>query len=157
MKYHLAQINVARMHFENIEAPAMESFRKQLDSINAQAERTPGFVWRLKDDTNNAMAYDPYDDPQIIVNISVWETITALKDFTYHTAHAGLIRQRKEWFQAFGKAYYALWWIPKGTHPSLKEAQQRLEYLQENGPTPHSFDFKQAFTPTRSDENLHWS
>jgi len=145
MKYHLAQINVARMHFENIEAPAMESFRKQLDSINAQAERTPGFVWRLKDDTNNAMAYDPYDDPQIIVNISVWETITALKDFTYHTAHAGLIRQRKEWFQAFGKAYYALWWITKGTHPSLKEAQQRLEYLQENGPTPHSFDFKQTY------------
>ena len=145
MKYQLAQLNVARMKSPTIDAPAMQSFVAQLDTINALAESTQGFVWRFNDESDNATAFNPYNDPQIIVNLSVWESVEALKTFTYKTAHAGLIRQRTDWFQAFGKAAYVLWWVPKDHRPSLSEAQARLQQLQEAGPSPYGFTFKQAF------------
>ena len=147
VSYHIAQINVARMHGVNMDDPIMQEFKDNLDRVNALAESSDGFVWRLKDDSNNASSFDPYDDEQIIVNISVWEDLKTLEAFTYKTFHSEFVRRRKEWFQKFGKAYFALWWVQKGMIPTIDECVERLEYLQQNGPTEKAFTFKQNFSP----------
>ena len=145
MKHQLAQINVARMIGVNIDDPVMKEFKDNLDRVNELAESSEGFVWRLKDDSNNASAFDPYSDEQVIINISVWEDIESLESFTYKTFHSTFVRRRKEWFQKYGKAYYALWWIAAGGTPSIDESVAKLEQLQNEGPSPHVFSFKQTY------------
>ena len=131
----------------NLDDPIMKDFKDNLDRVNELAEASKGFVWRLKDDSNNAASFDPYDDEQIIVNVSVWETVAALENFTYRTFHSGFIRRKKEWFEKFGKAYFALWWIPAGEIPTIQQCISRLALLQEYGPSEDAFTFKHAFPP----------
>ncbi|AEI46752.1 DUF3291 domain-containing protein [Runella slithyformis] len=145
--YQLAEINIARMKGVNINDPIMKEFVDNLDTVNAIAESSAGFVWRLKDDNNNATALDPYHDEQVIINVSVWESIDTLEHFMYKTFHSDFLRRRKEWFQTFGKAYTALWWIPEGQFPTMQEAVDKLDYLQQNGPSPVVFDFRKKFLP----------
>jgi len=146
--FQIAQINIARMKGVNIDDPIMKEFTDNLDRVNEIAESSKGFVWRLKDDSNNATSINPYNDVQVLINISVWESIEALEEYTYNTFHTEYLRRRKEWFNSFGKATYAIWWISAGNHPTIEEAMDRLDYLQKNGPTPQAFDFKKRFMPT---------
>ena len=146
-KYQLAQINIARMKGVNINDPIMQEFVDNLDKVNDLAESSEGFIWRLKDDSNNATALNPYNDEQILINVSVWESIESLEKFTYQTFHTDFLKRRKEWFQLFGKSYYALWWIPAGHLPTIEEAVDKLDYLQKNGATELVFDFKKRFSP----------
>lgn len=146
-KFHLAQLNIAKAK-KPLDDPIMSGFVNRLDEINTLGEQSPGFVWRLKDDTsNNSMEFQMYDDPLIIVNLTVWEDLESLKNFTYKTAHAEVMRQRKKWFEHFGKPYMVLWWIPAGHHPTVEEARTKLELLQEKGPTQEAFNFKNNFPP----------
>ena len=147
MSHQLAQINVAKMVGINIEDPVMKEFADSLDRVNALAEKSKGFVWRLKDETNNAASFNPYDDEQIIINVSVWEDLLSLEAFTYQTFHADFVRRRKEWFTKYAQAHYALWWIEKGSTPSVEEAVERLTYLQNHGPTKKAFSFSKRFEP----------
>ena len=147
MNYHLAQINVGRMQGKNIEDPVMWEFVQNLDRINALAEKSHGFVWRLKDDSNNATHYSPYRDDRVIINLSVWQDIKSLKDFTYNSMHVDFIKQRRKWFEKFGRPYLALWWIPTGHRPTIVEAIQRLDHLQTVGPSVHAFNFVRTFGP----------
>ena len=147
MEYHLAQINIARMVGINIDDPIMQEFADNLDKVNALAEQSKGFVWRLKDESNNASAFNPYQDEQIIINISVWKDISSLEAFTYKTFHSDFLRRRKEWFVKYGEAHYALFWIEKGSTPSVEEAVDRLSYLQKHGPTERAFSFGRPFEP----------
>jgi hypothetical protein len=117
----------------------------RLDDINALAERSGGFVWRLQGAEGNNTYLRPYEDERIIVNMSVWETVEQLRAFTYHTAHAELLKQRRDWFETFDRAFLALWWIPAGHIPSVDEAKARLEAIEQDGPTPFAFTFKHAF------------
>ncbi len=126
----------------NVQDPVMLEFVENLDRVNAIAENSEGFVWRLKDENNNATAFNPYLDEQVIINISVWENIEMLEKFMYQTLHVEFLKRRKEWFQTFGKIYTALWWIPAGQFPTIREATEKLAYLQEHGPSPQVFDFK---------------
>jgi Domain of unknown function (DUF3291) len=144
-KHQLAQINIARMKGVNIQDPVMKEFVDNLDGINALAEGSEGFIWRLKDDNNNATAFNPYDDEQIIINVSVWESIEALEQFVYRSLHTDFLKRRREWFQQFGKAYTAMWWIEAGAYPSIEEAAQKLADLQEYGASPAVFDFRNRF------------
>lgn len=132
---------------KNIGGPVMAEFVAQLDTINAQAEQRQGFVWRLKADDGNATSYNPYPDERIIINFSVWQTVDDLKNFVYKSAHTAVMKDRKKWFENFGQAYYVLWHLPAGYIPSLDEAVERLEWLQQNGPTNYAFDFKNIFEP----------
>ena len=141
----LAQINVARMIGVNIDDPIMKEFVDNLDRVNELAESSPGFVWRLKDESNNASSFDPYNDEQMIINISVWDDIESLEKFTYQTFHTDFLKRRKEWFVKYGKAHYAMWWIEKDMFPTVDESVQRLDYLQQNGPSEYAFSFKQSF------------
>lgn len=145
--FHIAQINVARMKGVNKEDPVMKEFTDNLDRVNELADTSEGFIWRLKDDSNNATSFSPADDVQLLINVSVWESIESLEHFTYRTFHSDFVRRRKEWFHQFGKAYYALWWIPAGQLPTLEEALAKLDKLQSNGPSSLVFDFKNRYPP----------
>lgn len=142
--FHLAQVNIAKMKGKDINDPIMADFVAQLDEVNSLAEQSKGFVWRLKDDEDNATAYNPFDDIQIIINFSVWESITDLQHFVFQGHHLEVMKQRRNWFESFGKAYIVMWFIPIGYTPTLQEAVERLEYLQENGASEYAFNFKYA-------------
>ena len=143
MNYQLAEINIARMKGVNIDDPIMKEFVDNLDAINDLAEASEGFVWRFKDeDTNNTAYLDPYQDEQIIVNISVWESVETLKDYVYKTFHSEFLRRRKDWFVKFGTVHTAMWWTPEGQYPTMEEAVEKLSDLQKNGPSQQVFDFK---------------
>jgi hypothetical protein len=143
---HLAQVNIARMKGP-LESAIMAGFVARLDEINALADRSPGFVWRLQTDEGNATYLRPYDDDRILFNLSVWESIEHLREYVYRSAHVAVLRDRHEWFSKFERAYLALWWIPAGHRPSVDEAKKRLAHLDQHGPTPFAFTFKVAFPP----------
>ncbi|GAB5518045.1 MAG: DUF3291 domain-containing protein [Rhodothermales bacterium] len=144
--YHIAQINIARMKAP-LDDPLMAEFIENIDRINQLGESAPGFVWRLKGENDNATAIRIFEDDALIINMSVWTDVEALKAFTYDTAHRYFVKHRKRWFSHMGDAYYALWWIPAGTYPTPAEAKARLEHLRAHGPTPHAFTFPKAFAP----------
>ena len=147
---HVAQVNIGRMRAA-LEDPVMTGFVARLDEINALADRSPGFVWRLQTSAGNATYLRPYDDNRVLFNMSVWESIEHLKCYVYYSAHVEVLKQRHAWFEKFSGAYTALWWIPRGHVPSVDEAKQRLAHLEAHGPTPFAFTFKNAFPP---DEKL---
>jgi len=144
--WHLAQINIAKMIGENINEPIMAKFVEQLDEVNALAESSPGFVWRLKDESNNATNLSPYNDNRIIVNMSVWQTLEDLIQYVYRGRHAEVLRSRRDWFVNLGKPYTALWYIRAGKIPTVEAAKERLQSLQDHGPTAFAFDFKTKFS-----------
>ena len=124
-----------------------------LDPINALAESTPGFVWRLQADNGNATNYRPYDDDTMI-NMSVWEDIESLHQYVYRSAHVEFMKRRKEWFELMREAYTVLWWVPEGHIPSIEEAVQKLETLRTNGAGPQAFTFAHPFPQPDSDTSL---
>ncbi len=142
--YHLAQINIARM-FAPIDDPIMTEFVAQLPPINALADGSPGFVWRLQTDSGDATSIKVYDDEFIIVNLTVWESVDALHQYVYKSAHSRVLRDRKRWFEKFDGPYYALWWIPAGHLPSTEEGKERLDYLRQRRDSAYAFSFKNVF------------
>ena len=146
-KYHIAQINIARM-LAPIDDPIMAEFVSQLPPINALADGSPGFIWRLQSESGDATSIKVYDDDMIIINLTVWESVDALREFVYKSAHQGVLRDRKRWFEKFDGPYYALWWIPVGHYPSTEEGKERLDYLREHGDTQYVFSFKNIFPET---------
>jgi hypothetical protein len=144
MTYHLAQVNVARM-LAPLDDPLMAEFVAQLDAINALADASPGFVWRLQTADGDATSVRAYDDPRILVNMSVWRSLEALSAYVYASAHRGVMRRRREWFARFDGPYMALWWVPAGEIPRVEEARERLEHLRAHGPTLAAFTFAAPF------------
>lgn len=144
--YHIAQINIARMKAP-LDDPVMAGFVARLDEINALADNSAGFVWRLQAPEGNATYLRPYGDERIIVNMSVWETMEALRQYVYKGGHAEVLRQRRGWFEKFSGAYAALWWVPAGHLPGIDEAKKRLAYLDAHGPSQFAFTFKTIFQP----------
>jgi len=140
----LAQVNIGRIRAP-LEDPIMEGFRSQLDVVNALADRSPGFVWRLQTEQGNAMAIRPFDDERMAINLSVWESLEALQQFVYHSAHVGPLRDRKQWFEPIEGPILALWWIPVGHLPTVAEALERLRHLAEHGSSPAAFTFRKPF------------
>jgi hypothetical protein len=141
--FHLAQVNIGRLRAP-LDDPIMEGFRSQLDVINALADRSPGFVWRLQTEQGNAMAIRPFDDERMAINLSVWTSLEALQQFVYHSAHIGPLRDRKQWFEPIESPILALWWIPAGEIPTVADALDRLRLL-ERGPSPAAFTFRKPF------------
>ena len=144
--FHVAQINIGRA-VGDVDGPLLADFMALLDPINALADEAPGFVWRMQDESGNNTSLRPYEDERMIINMSVWETIEDLYEFVYKTAHVEVFKRRREWFERFPTSYVALWWVPAGTIPSVEDAKLRLASLDEHGPTPYAFTFKQRFAP----------
>ncbi len=138
--WQLAQINIGRTTAA-LEDPALAEFMAALDPINALADASPGFVWRLQDDSGHATYIRAFDDPQMIINMSVWESLDALRDFTYRSHHISVLARRKDWFEKLDRPHLALWWTPAGSRPTAVEGLARLDHLQRNGPGRFAFTF----------------
>ena len=145
-RFHLARANVANMRAP-LEDPIMEGFRSQLDRINALADASPGFVWRLQTDSGNATDIRAYENELILFNMSVWESIEALHAYVYRSEHAGPLRARRQWFVPTAGPTVVLWWIAAGHLPTVEEAKERLALLKARGPGPEAFTFRSAHPP----------
>jgi hypothetical protein len=141
--YELAQLNVGIVNAP-LDSPVMADFVANLDRINALAESSPGFVWRLQTEEGDATALRPMGD-DVLVNMSVWRDVESLNKYVYGSAHVEIMRRRKEWFQRLKDAYVVLWWVPEGHRPSVQEAVAKLELLRQAGPTEAAFTFRRAF------------
>ena len=146
MGFQLAQLNIGRL-LHPLDHPHIAEFVAGLDEINHLAERSRGFVWRLKTDSGNATdVQHPWSaDPFLLVNMSVWETPDDLRNYVYRSAHLDFYQKRAHWFEKPAQAHYVLWWISAGHTPTLAEAQERLEHYQRHGETPHAFWFGKLF------------
>jgi len=138
---HLAQINIGRLLYPH-DDPRVADFFNNLDRINAAAERMPGFVWRLKDDSGNATSISAYEDPTLILNMSVWESAETFEKFVWQTVHASFYRRRTGWFEQLAQPHFAMWWIEPGDVPTPAEGRARLEHLTEHGPSDHAFGWE---------------
>jgi heme-degrading monooxygenase HmoA len=141
---HLAQINVSRMRYD-LDAPEMAAFTERLAFLNGLADRSPGFVWRLADDNGAATSFRPFDDPRIIINVSMWESMERFLAFVHKTAHARMLARRGEWFLPMAEPSLAMWWRPVGAPPTLDDAVARLHRLRAQGPSPEAFSFAHPF------------
>jgi len=141
---HLAQLNIARPKFP-MDSFGMADFVNNIEPINTIAENSPGFIWRLKDDTGNATSIHIFNDPGLIVNMSVWQDIASLKQFMFKTHHIDFLKRKKEWFVPLDCASYVMWWIEEGHIPTVAEAEERLVHLREQGESDYAFSFKHSF------------
>jgi hypothetical protein len=139
-------VNIGRLRAP-VDDPLMEGFRSQLDPLNALADRSPGFVWRLQTEDGNATAIRPYADERMAINMSVWESLEALQEYVYKSGHVGPLRDRRQWFEPIDGPILALWWIEAGTIPTVADALERLEILKQRGPCPDAFTFRAPFPP----------
>jgi Domain of unknown function (DUF3291) len=144
--WHVAQVNIG-IPRGPMDSATMAEFAALLEPVNALADDAPGFVWRLQTEDGNATSISVFDDPGLIVNMSVWESVEALWDFVYDGRHLEVMRRRREWFSRMAEAFMCLWWIPVGQIPTVADAEDRLTRLREEGPTPYAFTFKRRFEP----------
>ncbi|KAA8667130.1 DUF3291 domain-containing protein [Vibrio gigantis] len=145
----LAQLNIALARYP-LDAPEIKEFVDNLELVNGIAENSAGFVWRLKDEPGDATNIQAFDDPNMIVNMSVWDSVDSLKNFIFRTHHRDFMRRKGEWFHRLPEDTYVLWWIEEGHTPTLEEAIERLEHLRETGDTPYAFTFKTNFTASEA-------
>ncbi len=125
----------------------MADFINALDRVNALAEASPGFVWRLQTEAGNATEVQAYEDPRIIFNLSVWESVAALKEYTYRSMHGEFFARRDSWFEKMDTPHLAMWWVPAGSIPEVAEAKERLQHLAHHGETAQAFTFRKIHGP----------
>ncbi|MBT8137080.1 MAG: DUF3291 domain-containing protein [Gammaproteobacteria bacterium] len=136
----LAQVNIGRMRAP-LEDPLMHGFSSRLDEINALADRSPGFIWRLQTDDGDATALRVFNDPLVLINLSVWRDVDSLRSFVYRSDHRQLLQGRRDWFLPSSGPHLALWWLDAGHRPDADEAKERLEKLASAGPSAEAFTF----------------
>ncbi|WP_456600255.1 DUF3291 domain-containing protein [Blastococcus sp. SYSU DS0616] len=151
MDHHLAQVNVSRL-LAPLDSPVLADFMAALDEVNAEADRAPGFVWRLQTEDGNATSvqafgWDAAGSHGVIVNLTVWRDVESLAAYVFGGRHVQIMRRRREWFSRAAEATPALWWIPAGTLPTTDDAEARIRHLRAHGPTPEAFTFRTHFPP----------
>ena len=143
---HLAELNIGKFKYPTTDS-RMAGFMDNLDRVNAIAERSPGFVWRLKGDNNNATDFRVGDD--MAVNLSVWETPEALQHYVFKTVHVQFYTNRAEWFGLMEKPHMVFWWVQKGHRPTLDEAYARLQDFEKNGSSDRAFGWAEVMDVER--------
>jgi Domain of unknown function (DUF3291) len=144
-RWVLAQLNVARLTAP-LDSPELADFVAALEPLNAVADAAPGFVWRLKDDSGDATALRPWGE-DTIVNMSVWESVEALRAYVFGLEHAAVLKRRRSWFEQYGSASLVLWWVPRGHEPTLDEAKVRLDMVTADGAGPGAFTLRSPYAP----------
>ena len=147
---HIVQANLARMRAP-LEDPLMEGFVAQLEPLNALADASPGFVWRLQTEAGDATEIDVFGDELVLFNMSVWESIEALESYVYKSRHVNAVRDRSQWFEKPDKSPFVLWWVDEGHIPSIEEGKAKLEKLWQDGPTPEAFTFRNRFATSEAE------
>lgn len=143
-KLHLAQVNIAK-RLAPMDDPIMQDFVNNLDKINTIADESDGFIWRLKDEDKD-LAIRIFQDDTLIINMSVWENLESLFNYTYNSGHIEVFKRKKEWFSKMKMMHMAFWYVPVGYEPTFQDAKDRLDYLNKHGDTPFAFSFKSKFT-----------
>ena len=143
-RHELAQVNIGRLTAP-LDSEQLRDFTEGLDPVNAVADASDGFVWRLKDDSGDATEFRIFGDEWLLVNMSVWRDTNALTAFMYQGRHRELLARRREFFQRLDEAVTALWWVPAGHRPTVEEAEERLVHLRTHGPTPYAFNLRTSF------------
>ena len=144
MYFQLAQINIGEL-IAPIDDPLVSEFVDNLDAINELAEKSPGFVWRFKDESNSAVNVQLFENPNQIINMSVWEDLDSLKHFAYETKHVEFFKKRALWFKKMKEPHMCFWWIHQGSYPTPEEGIKRLMYFREHGDTEYAFSFKRPY------------
>lgn len=151
MEYHLAQANIARMRGE-ASALVMQGLVSRIGEMNQLAEKSPGFVWRLpgSEATSEALAVFkdycvPFEPDRIFYNLSVWNSVEDLRQYTHKTVHSEMMRGKQNWLEQFDRAHLAMWWIPAGHKPTIAESEERLRRVSEMGESEFAFTFKRLF------------
>ena len=144
--HELAQLNIGIIKGP-MDSPVMADFAANLDRINALAEGSPGFIWRLKTDDGDATAIRPFENENMLVNMSMWRDVESLNKYVYGSAHVDVMRRRREWFERMQEFFVVLWWVRSGERPSVDDAIAKLELLRTKGPSPEAFTFRQTFGP----------
>jgi Domain of unknown function (DUF3291) len=142
--YWLAQVNVGLARHE-MDSIHMQGFVSRLEEIDSLADHAPGFVWRLQTEEGDSTSIRVFDDPLMLVNLSVWEDLAALRKFVFKSSHAELLKNRAEWFRKMDTSHLAMWWIPRGHTPSVEEAKEKLEYIRQHGPSQAAFNLARPF------------
>jgi hypothetical protein len=143
---HLAELNIGKFRYPTSD-PRMAEFMNNLDRINALAERSPGFVWRLKGDNNNATDFRVGDD--MAVNLSVWRDAKSLENYVFNTVHVQFYRGKAKWFELMQMPHMVFWWVPEGHRPALDEAYERLQHYQDRGASSHAFGWAEVMDAER--------
>ena len=144
--FHLAEVNISRL-LAPLDSELLREFVDALDPVNAVGDAAPGFVWRLQTEDGDATAVRVFDDPELIINLTVWTDLPSLGDFAFGPSHVAIMRGRRKWFARPTEAMTALWWLPAGTRPTVRDAEERLLALRANGPTPFAFTMRTPFPP----------
>ncbi|MEM6383684.1 MAG: DUF3291 domain-containing protein [Pseudomonadota bacterium] len=133
----LAEVNIAEWKVPQ-DSPEARTFLGAIDKVNAVAERSPGFVWRLTDPG----VHDPWRGQNVIVNLSVWESPKALENYVWNTVHRAIYRKKEQWFSAMRMAHFAMWWVDTGHRPNLIEAKDRLDHMHAHGNSDRAFGWE---------------
>jgi len=154
--HHLAHSNIAWMH-GRIDDPVMFGLASRIDEINRLAEQSRGFIWRIPESETSFTHlevfredFPGFDPSRFFYNMSVWESLEHLREYTLFSAHAEMIYERRQWLDSIAGANVALWWTPEGHHPSIAESAERLRHMRKFGPTPHAFTLRHSFPPANS-------
>jgi hypothetical protein len=139
--FQLSQLNISRL-LAPLDSPQLADFVAALDPVNAAAEASPGYVWRLQTEDGDATAVRVFDDDWLLINLTVWQSVPALTDFLRTDVHRTVLRRRGEWFARLAEPTTVLWWVPGGHRPTVAEAEDRLLHLRAHGPTPHAFTLR---------------
>ena len=142
---HLAQVNIAK-RLAPLDDPIMQDFIDNVDNINAIADKSDGFKWRMQDEDKDGAA-SVFKDDTLVINISVWESLESLFNYTYNSGHIEVFKRKKEWFRKMKMVHMAFWYVVEGYEPTFQDAKDRLDYLNSNGDTPYAFSFKSKFSP----------
>jgi GNAT superfamily N-acetyltransferase len=141
VKRNLTQLNIATLRHP-IDDPRSADFVDGLAIVNGSGEQSEGYVWRLQSDGGDATDIQVFADPLVIVNLTVWESLDALKAFAYRGIHRDYFRRRDEWFVE-GASRTALWWVPAGVLPTTDDAKRRLDFIEVFGSSPYAFTMGQ--------------
>ncbi len=145
-KLHLAELNIGRL----VAAPGdprVRDFMDNLDKVNTLGKRMPGFVWMMEGSGEPGMGNTENnigDDPQGVLNLSVWEDMKSLETFVWGTIHKQFYARRRAWFEILGDQHFVMWWVPVGHRPTVEEALDRLGHLKAHGHSDHAFGWAYA-------------
>lgn len=138
--YYLVEANLslARAPLDDVR---MQGFVDLLDDIDALAHSWPGFIAQpaLPDEGQC------YSEP-LLLNVSIWESVRVLQEFTYASEHAEIMKRGEEWFLPTGQPPYVLFWHEAAILPTEAEIRRRFEYLDQHGDSPFAFTFERPFS-----------
>ena len=144
--HHIAEFNRGVLRYD-WDDPRVADFANGVERVNAVAERSDGFVWRVSDEEMEAAQLDPSGplggNPRVASTLSVWRDVSSLEAFVWDTVHRVFYQRKTEWFEPGQGLRLVMWWVPVGHRPSVAEAVERFDFLCENGPSEFAFGWKE--------------